>query len=93
MAWAGVSVQFLMLFCGTVPFLVSFALSLTFAITLIHLPHQNSINKTCRGEGIGTNHLYFEYVSSSAVDYVLNGTWVADQVLFISTFTLLFIII
>lgn len=72
------SVQVLMLFPGTVPFLVSFALCLTFAVALIHLPRQNGTNKTCRREGIGTNHLYCEYVTPPAVDGVLNGTWVAD---------------
>lgn len=76
--WAGASVQVLMLFCGTAPFLVSFALSVTFAVTLIHLPCQNATNKTCSGEGMGTNHLYCEYVTPPAVDDVLNGTWVAD---------------
>lgn len=73
------SVQVLMLFCGTVPFFMSFALSLTFAvITLILLPLQNGINNTCRGEGMGTNHLYCEYVTCPAVDGVLNGTLVAN---------------
>lgn len=76
--WARAFVQVLMSFYGTVPFLVSFALSLTLAVTLIHLPHQNGINKTCRGEGMGTNHLYCEYVTPPAVDNGLKGTWVAD---------------
>lgn len=76
--WAGPSVQALMLFCGTVSFSVSFALSPTFAVALIHLPRQNGINKTCRGEGMGTNHLYCEYVTPPSVDDTLNGTWVAD---------------
>lgn len=70
--------QVLMLFHGTVPFMVCFALSLTFAVALIHLPRQNGTNKACRGEGMGTNHLYCEYVTPPAVGGVLNGTWVAD---------------
>lgn len=70
--------QVLMLFRGTAPFSVSFALSLTFAVPLIHLPRQNGTNKTCSREGMGTNCLYCEYVTPPAVDDVLNGTWVAD---------------